>query len=90
MPEKYPAARHLQGKLSVEGCQPVIAMVIAILQQQKPARWSGLWQTLVVGVDQAEAAALVDRPFSSKKSFSSPAWNISRRMSEPPTNSPLT
>jgi len=29
-------------------------------------------------------------PFSISSGFSSPVWNISRTMSEPPTNSPFT
>ena len=39
---------------------------------------------------QAEAAALTVTPFSTKSCCNSPAWNISRMMSQPPTNSPLT
>ena len=40
--------------------------------------------------DQAEAAALTVTPLSASSCCSSPAWNISRMMSQPPTNSPLT
>ena len=39
---------------------------------------------------QAEAAALTATPLSASNCCSSPAWNISRMMSQPPTNSPLT
>ena len=39
---------------------------------------------------QAEAAALTVTPLSVKSCCNSPAWNISRMMSQPPTNSPLT
>jgi hypothetical protein len=39
---------------------------------------------------QAEAAALMVTPLSASSCCSSPAWNISRMMSQPPTNSPLT
>ena len=39
---------------------------------------------------QAEAAALAVTPLSTKSCCNSPAWNISRMMSQPPTNSPLT
>jgi hypothetical protein len=39
---------------------------------------------------QAEAAALTVTPLSASSCCSSPAWNISRMMSQPPTNSPLT
>ena len=39
---------------------------------------------------QAEAAALTATPLSAKSCCNSPAWNISRMMSQPPTNSPLT
>src|SRR5260370_1233992 len=39
---------------------------------------------------QAEAAAATVTPLSAKSCWSSPAWNISRMMSQPPTNSPLT
>jgi hypothetical protein len=39
---------------------------------------------------QAEAAALTTTPLSAKSCCSSPAWNISRMISQPPTNSPLT
>ena len=39
---------------------------------------------------QAEAAAPVVTPFSARSFCSSPAWNISRMISQPPTNSPLT
>ena len=39
---------------------------------------------------QAEAAALTVTPLSAKSCCNSPAWNISRIMSQPPTNSPLT
>ena len=38
---------------------------------------------------QAEAAASVT-PLSANSCCNSPAWNISRMMSQPPTNSPLT
>ncbi len=39
---------------------------------------------------QAEAAALTATPLSTKSCCNSPAWNISRMMSQPPTNSPFT
>jgi len=39
---------------------------------------------------QAEAAALTVTPLSASSCCNSPAWNISRMMSQPPTNSPLT
>ena len=39
---------------------------------------------------QAEAAALSVTPLSASSCCNSPAWNISRMMSQPPTNSPLT
>ena len=39
---------------------------------------------------QADAAALIATPLSASSCCSSPAWNISRMMSQPPTNSPLT
>ena len=39
---------------------------------------------------QAEAAALMVTPLSANSCCNSPAWNISRMMSQPPTNSPLT
>ena len=39
---------------------------------------------------QAEAAALIVTPLSASSCCNSPAWNISRTMSQPPTNSPLT
>jgi hypothetical protein len=39
---------------------------------------------------QAEAAALTVTPLSANICCNSPAWNISRMMSQPPTNSPLT
>ena len=39
---------------------------------------------------QAEAAALRVTPLSANSCCNSPAWNISRMMSQPPTNSPLT
>jgi hypothetical protein len=39
---------------------------------------------------QAEAAALSSTPLSANSCCNSPAWNISRMMSQPPTNSPLT
>ena len=39
---------------------------------------------------QAEAAALTATPLSTNNCCNSPAWNISRMMSQPPTNSPLT
>ncbi len=38
--------------------------------------------------NQADAPAAT--PFSAKSCCSSPAWNISRTMSQPPTNSPFT
>ena len=41
-------------------------------------------------VAQAEAAALTVTPLSASSCCNSPAWNISRMMSQPPTNSPLT
>ena len=42
------------------------------------------------GQAQAEAAALATTPLSANSCCNSPAWNISRMMSQPPTNSPLT
>ena len=39
---------------------------------------------------QADAAALATTPLSASNCCNSPAWNISRMMSQPPTNSPLT
>jgi hypothetical protein len=39
---------------------------------------------------QAEAAALTATPLSASSCCNSPAWNISRMISQPPTNSPLT
>src|SRR4051812_672916 len=39
---------------------------------------------------QADAAALTVTPLSANSCCNSPAWNISRMMSQPPTNSPLT
>ena len=39
---------------------------------------------------QAEAGATVVTPLSANSCCNSPAWNISRMMSQPPTNSPLT
>jgi hypothetical protein len=40
--------------------------------------------------DQAEAGAAVTTPLSASNCCSSPAWNISRMISQPPTNSPFT
>jgi hypothetical protein len=45
---------------------------------------------LARGTAQAEAAALTVTPLSAKSCCNSPAWNISRMMSQPPMNSPLT
>ena len=45
---------------------------------------------LARGRTQAEAAVLTVTPLSASSCCSSPAWNISRTMSQPPTNSPLT
>jgi hypothetical protein len=43
------------------------------------------------GGAQAEAAAaLTVTPLSANSCCNSPAWNISRMMSQPPMNSPLT
>jgi hypothetical protein len=42
------------------------------------------------GPAQADAAALTVTPLSANSCCNSPAWNISRIMSQPPTNSPLT
>jgi hypothetical protein len=39
---------------------------------------------------QAEAPVLSATPLSANSCCSSPAWNISRMISQPPTNSPLT
>ena len=39
---------------------------------------------------QAVAGALMVTPLSARSCCSSPAWNISRMMSQPPTNSPFT
>ena len=39
---------------------------------------------------QADALSFTGRPFSFIRPCSSPAWNISRTMSQPPTNSPFT
>jgi len=41
-------------------------------------------------IAQADAAALTVTPLSANSCCNSPAWNISRMMSQPPTNSPLT
>ena len=45
---------------------------------------------LARGEAQADAAALTVTPLSASSCCSSPAWNISRMISQPPTNSPLT
>jgi hypothetical protein len=45
---------------------------------------------LARGTAQAQAAALTLTPLSANSCCNSPAWNISRMMSQPPTNSPLT
>jgi hypothetical protein len=45
---------------------------------------------LANGQTQAVAAALTVTPLSARSCCNSPAWNISRMMSQPPTNSPLT
>jgi len=45
---------------------------------------------LARGSAQAEAAALTVTPLSANICCNSPAWNISRMMSQPPMNSPLT
>ena len=45
---------------------------------------------LARGPAQADAAALTVTPLSANSCCNSPAWNISRMMSQPPTNSPLT
>ena len=37
-----------------------------------------------------QAAVVTATPLSAKSCCNSPAWNISRMMSQPPTNSPLT
>jgi hypothetical protein len=42
------------------------------------------------GKSQADAEAATVTPLSASNCCSSPAWNISRMMSQPPTNSPLT
>ena len=39
---------------------------------------------------QAQTAALTVTPLSANNCCNSPAWNISRMMSQPPMNSPLT
>ena len=39
---------------------------------------------------QPQAEALTATPLSENSCCNSPAWNISRMMSQPPTNSPLT
>ncbi len=41
-------------------------------------------------IGQGQTAASTGMPFSAKSCCNSPAWNISRTMSQPPTNSPLT
>ena len=41
-------------------------------------------------IGQGQTAASTGMPFSLKSCCNSPAWNISRTMSQPPTNSPLT
>jgi hypothetical protein len=45
---------------------------------------------LARGQAQADAAALTVTPLSASSCCNSPAWNISRIISQPPTNSPLT
>ena len=45
---------------------------------------------LARGEAQTEAATLTVTPLSERSCCSSPAWNISRMISQPPTNSPLT
>jgi hypothetical protein len=45
---------------------------------------------LARGETQAVAAALTVTPLSANSCCNSPAWNISRMISQPPTNSPLT
>src|SRR5262249_17017329 len=43
-----------------------------------------------LALGQAQTAASTATPLSAKSCCNSPAWNISRMMSQPPTNSPLT
>jgi hypothetical protein len=43
-----------------------------------------------VARSQRQAEAVTVTPLSASNCCSSPAWNISRMMSQPPTNSPLT
>ena len=43
-----------------------------------------------VARNQGQAEAVTVTPLSASNCCSSPAWNISRMMSQPPTNSPLT
>jgi hypothetical protein len=45
---------------------------------------------LARGAAQTQAAALTLTPLSVNSCCNSPAWNISRMISQPPTNSPLT
>ena len=42
------------------------------------------------GAAQAEVSAFTATPLSLSVCCNSPAWNISRTMSQPPTNSPFT
>jgi len=46
--------------------------------------------TRSLDISQGQTAASTGMPFSAKSCCNSPAWNISRTMSQPPTNSPLT
>jgi len=48
------------------------------------------WADLARGLDQADAVVPTATPLSAKSCCNSPAWNISRMISQPPTNSPLT
>ena len=43
-----------------------------------------------VARSQRQAEAVTVTPLSASSCCNSPAWNISRMMSQPPTNSPLT
>ncbi len=73
---------------AASGGRVLFALIRATYRNQKtPAARQGF---LFVRCAVAQAVCLTTTPFSLSVCCSSPAWNISRTMSQPPTNSPLT
>ena len=64
--------------------------IIVISDEAHRTQYGRLALNMRKGLPRAKFLGFTGTPFSERKVCSSPDWNISRVMSQPPTNSPFT